>query len=94
MTAKSELTSKIATKIDFISAPDVTLAVKEILRKMAHALALGSRIEIRDFGAFQTRLRKSRLARNPKTGVKLYTKPKHTVHFKQGKGMKERVNNV
>ena len=54
-------------------------------------LGKGERIEIRDFGVFQILERKSRVARNPRTGIKVHVDTKRTVKFKTGKALLERV---
>jgi integration host factor subunit beta len=89
---KSELITKIGRKQDHLPERDVALCVNKIIDTMIEHLADGKRIEIRDFGSFSLHYRPSRLAHNPKTGEKLYTDPKHAVHFKPGKAMKERIN--
>lgn len=66
--------------------------VKSILNIIGESLVQGKRLEVRDFGSFNLRLRGERNAHNPKTGVKLRTKRKYMVHFKPGKSLKERVN--
>lgn len=72
----------------------MNVAVKHLIESMVAALSKGNRIEVRGFGSFALRQRKPRLARNPKTGEQLHTPPKHAVHFKPGKELKERVNDV
>ena len=66
--------------------------VKAIIEKMAASLSKGQRIEIRGFGSFEIRHRDAREARNPKTGEKVQSPAKNTVHFKPGKEMRERIN--
>jgi integration host factor subunit beta len=46
----------------------------------------------RIFGSFCLHYRPPRKAHNPKTGEKLVTEPKHAVHFKPGKELREQVN--
>ena len=52
------------------------------------------RIELRNFGVFEVKLRKARKARNPRTGDKVDVPPKHVVTFKPGKEMEERVRHL
>jgi nucleoid DNA-binding protein len=42
--------------------------VEEFLRAVSKTLASNDRIELRGFGVFSTKLRKPKVARNPKTG--------------------------
>ena len=44
--------------------------LEKILQFFSSNLSKGNRIEIRDFGGLSTRLRKSRIGRNPSTGEK------------------------
>ena len=55
--------------------------------------ALG-RIELRNFGVFEVKLRAARKARNPRTGEKVFVGEKFVVTFKPGKEMEERVRNL
>jgi nucleoid DNA-binding protein len=52
------------------------------------------RIELRNFGVFQVKLRKPRKARNPRTGDKVDVPAKCVVTFKPGKMMEERVRQI
>ncbi|HKZ56697.1 MAG TPA: HU family DNA-binding protein [Thermodesulfovibrionales bacterium] len=49
-------------------------------------------MEIRGFGNFRLKNRKPRIARNPKTGVKIDVPGKRVLHFKAGKVLKEEMN--
>lgn len=69
-------------------------AVKHLTDAMVQGLYAGSRIEIRGFGSFALRTRLPRLARNPKTGELVQTAQSYSVHFKPGKELRMRVNNV
>lgn len=89
---KSELITKIGRTQDHLSENDIAVCINTIIDKMIESLAHGDRIEIRDFGSFSLHYRPPRLAHNPKTGEKLKTEAKYAVHFKPGKGMKERIN--
>ena len=55
-------------------------------------LATGDRIEIRGFGTFRVKDRKSRIARNPRTGEPMTIKASAQPKFKAGKGLKDAVN--
>jgi len=89
---KSELIQKLNRTQNHLPEKDIALCVKSILNKMINHLSKGGRIEIRDFGSFNLHYRPPRTAHNPKTGEKLKTQPKYAVHFKPGKGLKERIN--
>ena len=91
---KSELIEVISTQQPHLAIKDVELAVKCILEHMSHSLANGDRIEIRGFGSFSLHYRSPRTGRNPKTGEPVALPGKHVPHFKPGKELRDRVNEV
>lgn len=91
---KSELIERIAQKQTQLAYRDVELAVKTVLEHMGERLANGERIEIRGFGSFSLHYRLGRVGRNPKTGSPVSLPAKHVPHFKPGKGLRERVDEV
>ena len=91
---KSELIEILARRQSHLKAEDVDLAVKSLLEMMGGALASGERIEIRGFGSFSLHYRPPRTGRNPKTGDAVALAGKHVPHFKPGKELRERVNDV
>ncbi len=91
---KSELIETIAARQNQLSAKDVELAVKTLIEQMSETLATGERIEIRGFGSFSLHYRAPRIGRNPKTGESVGLSGKYVPHFKPGKALRERVNNI
>lgn len=91
---KSELIDTLAAKQPQLDYHDVELAVKELLEQMATALANGERIEVRGFGSFSLHYRPPRTGRNPKTGEAVRVPDKYVPHFKPGKELRERANNL
>jgi integration host factor subunit beta len=71
------------------------LKTKEIVQQTFDAihdtLVEAGRIELRNFGVFEVKMRKARKARNPRTGERVDVEPKKVVTFKPGKEMEERV---
>jgi len=71
------------------------LKIKEIVQKtfdtIIEALVREGRIELRNFGVFEVKLRAARKARNPRTGEKVYVPKKWVVTFKPGKEMQHRI---
>ena len=63
------------------------IAVQTILDTMRDSIARGERIELRGFGVFEIRPRKTGIGRNPKTGKEVRIPPGKTVRFKPGKDM-------
>ena len=91
---KSELIEALAAKQPQLEYRDVELAVKELLEQMASALAVGERIEVRGFGSFSLHYRPPRVGRNPKSGEAVRVPDKYVPHFKPGKELRDRVNNI
>jgi nucleoid DNA-binding protein len=58
---------------------------------VSRALANGHHIEIRGFGTFKVKDRKSRLARNPRTGEAVPVPPRKVPVFKVSKELKDMV---
>ena len=88
---RSQLIDKIYTDSKFEEAT-IDKAVRCVLATLAGAIEEHQRIEVRGFGVFTVREQPPRKAHNPKTGERLITKPTFRVHFKPGKGLKERVD--
>ena len=91
---KSELIDQLAELQRHLAHLDVELGVKSVLEQMSAALADGERIEIRGFGSFSLHFRPPRIGRNPKTGEAVALSGKYVPHFKPGKELRERVNNL
>ncbi len=88
---KKELIEIIANEQDQLPYKDIELSVKTIIESMIDSLTKGKRIEIRGFGSFSLRYRKSRIGRNPKSGESVNIDERYVPHFKPGKDLKERV---
>jgi nucleoid DNA-binding protein len=64
---KADLVEKVAEKTG-LTRTDVAVVVDAFLETVKIAMEGGNNIEIRGFGTFKVKLRKSRKARNPRTG--------------------------
>ncbi len=60
-------------------------AVDTIFESLKRALAAGERIELRGFGVFNIKPRKTGIGRNPRTGTEVTITPGRAVRFKPGK---------
>jgi nucleoid DNA-binding protein len=60
-------------------------AVDTIFDRLKRAMAAGDRIELRGFGVFSVRPRKTGIGRNPRTGSEVAIQPGKAVRFKPGK---------
>lgn len=59
----------------------------EIVKELGH----GNRLEFRDFGVFECKVRAARTAQNPKTLERVAVPAKRTVKFKVGRLMKDQL---
>jgi DNA-binding protein HU-beta len=60
-------------------------AVETVFESMKSALGRGRRIELRRFGVFNVKPRKTGIGRNPRTGQEVNIPPGKAVRFKPGK---------
>ena len=72
----------------------VKKVVQQFLDEIVGELGRGNRLEFRDFGVFETKLRKARKAQNPKTLEPVAVPEKRTVKFKVGRLMKQRLGDM
>jgi len=72
----------------------VKKVVQQFLDEIVDELGKGNRLEFRDFGVFETKLRKARRAQNPKTLEPVAVPEKRTVKFKVGRLMKEKLGDL
>lgn len=70
---------------------DVQAAVESFISVLMDELGKGERIEIRDFGVFDVRTRKARMAQNPRTLQRISVPAKSTVRFKAGRQLRVRL---
>ena len=89
---KSDLLILLEKKFEYLPKREVERTLEKILQFFSSNLSKGNRIEIRDFGTFSTRLRKSRTGRNPSTGEKIQISEKFLIHFVPGKKLKSMIN--
>ncbi len=68
-----------------VSKAKAEMAVETIFEAMKRALERGERIELRGFGVFTVRPRKTGIGRNPRTGEEVSIPPGKAVRFKPGK---------
>jgi DNA-binding protein HU-beta len=68
-----------------ITKTKAEMAVETVFESMKRALGRGERIELRGFGIFNVRPRKTGIGRNPRTGAEVAIPPGKAVRFKPGK---------
>ena len=87
---KKDIVLKIAEDAD-LKQVDVKKAVQGALDIITAELAKGETVELRNFGVFRVRTRRSRVGRNPRTGTAVPIPERKVVVFKAGMVMKKKV---
>ena len=90
---KSKLLKQLSNNYPNFLRKDLEKFTDIILNEIKRALKRGDRVELRGFGVFSTNVQKARISRNPKTGEKVNTPEKKTIHFKMSKDLFKRLNN-
>ena len=90
---KSKLLKQLSNNYPNFLKKDLEKFTDIILNEIKRALKRGDRVELRGFGVFSTNTQKARISRNPKTGEKVNTPEKKTIHFKMAKELFKKINN-
>jgi integration host factor subunit beta len=90
---KKELIDRIA-ETTHSRRVQVKRIVQQFLDEIVNELGKGNRLEFRDFGVFESKLRKARKAQNPKTLQPVAVPEKRTVKFKVGRLMKQQLGDL
>lgn len=88
---KAELVDEVARVVQ-VTKKQAENIVNIVFDSIVESLRAGQKIELRGFGSFRLRSRKSRTGRNPKTGEKVEVPSKKIPYFKPGKELKELIN--
>ena len=87
---KLDIINEVVNKTG-ITKTKAEMAVETVFESMKRALSNGERIELRGFGIFNVRPRKTGIGRNPRTGEKITIPASKVVKFKAGKALSEKV---
>ena len=90
---KSKLLKQLSNNYPNFLKKDLEKFTNIILNEIKRALKRGDRVQLRGFGIFFTNIQKARISRNPKTGEKVNTPQKKTIHFKMSKELFKKLNN-
>ncbi len=66
--------------------------VRLVLQTISDALVEGERVKLSSFGTFETRFKKGRIGRNPKTREEVPITPRRVLSFRASQVMKKRIN--
>ena len=89
---KSKLLKELSNNYPNFLKKDLEKFTNIILDEIKRALRRNDRVELRGFGVFSTHTQKPRISRNPKTGEKVNTPEKKTIHFKMSKDLFKKLN--
>ena len=90
---KSKLLKQLSQNYPNFLKKDLEKFTDIILKEIKKTLRRGERVELRGFGVFSTKTQRARISRNPKTGEKVNTPEKKTIHFKMSKDLFNKLNN-
>ena len=91
---KRDLVVKIAKETGIIQS-NVADIVQRTLDSIAGELSAGNDIELRNFGVFEIKIRKSRKGRNPRdTKNEVIIPERAVIKFRAGKELKEQVEKL
>jgi integration host factor subunit beta len=91
---KSEIIEKLQIKNNNLSNYDVELILKIFFKKIISSLNEGNTIEIRGFGTFKKKINREKKVRNPKNNQTLFKDQTYKLHFKIGKTLHKKLNNI
>ena len=89
---KSKLLKQLSKNYPNFLKKDLEKFTNIILDEIKKTLSRNERVELRGFGIFSTNIQKARISRNPKTGEKVNTPEKRTIHFKMAKDLFKKLN--
>ena len=89
---KSDFISSLYNNLGDYSEIDISLSADLIEKIIIENLKKRNRVEIRGFGSFCIRDRKSIRARNPKSGESIELPKRSIPYFRASKLLKQRVN--
>ena len=81
---KQDIVNQVADKLS-ITKVKAEIAVESVFNSLKNAMRRGERVELRGFGVFVVKPRKSGIGRNPRTGEEVAIPPGKTIRFKPGK---------
>ena len=88
---KADLVEEVVRAAD-VSKKHAETIVNTVFSSIVEALQKDDKIELRGFGSFRVRRRRSRQGRNPKTGDRVDVPEKRIPYFKPGKELKDLIN--
>jgi len=87
---KKDIVLKISDETN-IKQIDVKKVVQKTFDSIIDSLVRGEKVELRNFGVFKIKERRSRTGRNPRTGQVVPVPSRKVAVFKPGLEMKQRI---
>ena len=87
---KRDLVIRISNETGLVQQQVLDI-VQRTLDYIAEAVARGEKVELRNFGVFEVKIRKARVGRNPQTGEPIQIKAKTVVKFRVAKAAKDAI---
>jgi nucleoid DNA-binding protein len=88
---KRDIVVRISNETNLVQQQVLDI-VQKTLDYIAEAVAKGEKVELRNFGVFEVKVRKARIGRNPNApAADVRIPPRAVVKFKPGKEMREVV---
>lgn len=84
---KQDIVARVSAKMGMTKVR-AEEAVDCVIDALKNAMKEGERIELRGFGVFVVKPRKSGIGRNPRTGAEVPIPPGKTVRYKPGKDIR------
>ena len=91
---KSQILEKLQKKHNNLSNDDIEQLFNIFIKKITNSLKNGQNIEMRGFGTLSRKINKEKFVRNPKTNQKLFKNQSYKLHFKIGKILHQKINNL
>ena len=91
---KADLVERLAAAHPHLRRRNLERIVATVFDRIGAALARGDRVELRGFGAFSTRARNGRPARNPRSGDEVAVPDRAYPHFKAGEELRGRLRSL
>lgn len=88
---RADLTEAVATTAN-LSRGEAGQLVESVLETVAQSLERGETVKLSSFGTFQTRDKRERIGRNPKTGEEVPITPRRVLTFRPSHVLRDKIN--
>jgi integration host factor subunit alpha len=89
---RKDLTEAVCKSVPALSRRDSSRILDEFFDEIVEALARDETVKLRGFGVFKIQNKKTRIGRNPKTGIDAVITPRRAVKFSASPYVRAVVN--